>query len=336
MLTKQRDTTLDALKALAIFFVCWGHCIQYSVEAPFTENPIWLFIYSFHMPLFMCLVGYFSTSLLNYSTKDAIFKRFRELILPSITFTTIYVLGGFFEANSLKRFIALLIYNFWFLKSAFLCSLLFVLSAKSKRIRLAGLTFSYILCLFIGGYWFINAMFPCFLLGYILRIFNEKVFIYKKFILFSAIAVFAFMYQFYGTEVYKAAWNFSLTGDIGLWQSYSIKLILGLSASVGIFCIFRILENNKLMKSLFNSLSTIGTRTLGIYLLQTLVIEVLLSKVIVISGHYSDSSVIIIPILIATSLLPILAIMVRLIERHKITALFMLGKKRDTLKGTTS
>ncbi len=129
----QRDTTLDALKAVSIFLVCWGHCIQYFIRCAYVENPLWLFIYSFHMPLFMSLVGYFSSSLLNYSIKGALIKRFRELIIPAITFTTIYVTFGIFDVHSIKSYISRLIYDFWFLKSAFVCSLLFLLSAQQTN-----------------------------------------------------------------------------------------------------------------------------------------------------------------------------------------------------------
>ncbi len=172
-------------------------------------------------------------------------------------------------------------------------------------------------------------MYPCFLLGYFLRVYKDKYWkspVYNGIIFPVAAFIFALCYQFYGTSVYKDAWHFSLVGSCWLWKPYLIKLTLGLSASVCIFSLFRLLEKSETMKLLFNILSSIGTRTLGIYLIQTLVIETILAKLITLPWQYGFYSVII-PLLIATFLLPFLALIVRMIERYKLTAYIMLGKK---------
>lgn len=132
---KRRDHTLDAMKAVAIFLVVWGHSIQLLVQIPYKQNPLCLFLYSFHMPWFMALTGYFASSLLRYKPKDAFVKRFRELLLPAIVFTTIYVVFGVYDDGSIKRFIVHQIYDFWFLKSAFVCALLFYLSIYLSILR---------------------------------------------------------------------------------------------------------------------------------------------------------------------------------------------------------
>lgn len=51
---------LDLLKCFAIFLVIWGHSIQYFKSTAYFDEPIYRIIYSFHMPLFMALSGYFS------------------------------------------------------------------------------------------------------------------------------------------------------------------------------------------------------------------------------------------------------------------------------------
>lgn len=67
---KDRNLYLDILKAICIVFVIVGHCIQfgsgneYYLEEAYFENPMFIFIYSFHMPLFALISGYlFSYSL---------------------------------------------------------------------------------------------------------------------------------------------------------------------------------------------------------------------------------------------------------------------------------
>ena len=54
---KDRIAYLDLVKFVAILLVCIGHCY---VMSPNLESNIRPIIYSFHMPLFMLLCGYFS------------------------------------------------------------------------------------------------------------------------------------------------------------------------------------------------------------------------------------------------------------------------------------
>lgn len=55
----KRIEILDMAKGVAIFLVLWGHCIQYfsSGDDDFYNNFVFKFIYSFHMPLFMIIMG---------------------------------------------------------------------------------------------------------------------------------------------------------------------------------------------------------------------------------------------------------------------------------------
>lgn len=75
-----RDSSIDALKAFAIFLVVLGHFLQTTL-IDFDNNLLFKFIYSFHMPLFIFLSGY-----LTYHTdgiKNNFLKlRFLSLIIP--------------------------------------------------------------------------------------------------------------------------------------------------------------------------------------------------------------------------------------------------------------
>lgn len=329
---KHRDTTLDALKAVAIFMVCWGHCIQFFVNIPYMENSLVLFIYSFHMPLFMALVGYFSSSLLKYSPKEAFLKRFRELILPVITFTTIYALLGVYKVDSIKGYVISLIIYLWFLKSAFICTLLYYLSvhlSPKNKILHAGCIIASLSISLCIPYSFVNAMYPSFLLGCIINRYKEIFAKRSLIILLLAICIFAIVYPLYGTTVYRMAWKFSLISSPFLIKNYLIKLTLGLSGTVCLFALFRLLEKNAIFKRLYLFLSAIGTRTLGIYLIQTLIIENILSNLIFIeSSRLYDLDVIILPFAIALIAMLICALIVRTIESNRYTAYFMLGKTR--------
>ena len=55
----RRDKRIDALRGLLMILVVLGHVIQYVYEPKdFDNNILFRVIYSFHMPLFMCVSGY--------------------------------------------------------------------------------------------------------------------------------------------------------------------------------------------------------------------------------------------------------------------------------------
>ncbi|WP_458449400.1 acyltransferase family protein [Fibrobacter sp.] len=65
-----RDEIFDVLKGIAIFFMILGHCEVY---------PLYPFIYSFHMPLFFFVAGYF---LKIRPFRDELRLNVRRLIVP--------------------------------------------------------------------------------------------------------------------------------------------------------------------------------------------------------------------------------------------------------------
>ena len=68
-----RDITVDIAKGLGIFLVVWGH-------NSIPECPCKSFIYSFHMPLFFFMAGFFLNE--NESIRVYIYKRIRTLLVP--------------------------------------------------------------------------------------------------------------------------------------------------------------------------------------------------------------------------------------------------------------
>ena len=67
-----------------MFLVLWGHAIQHLSPAAYDENPMYIFIYSFHMPLFMMVSGFFAGSVIDREWRDTFGKKFVQLILPTI------------------------------------------------------------------------------------------------------------------------------------------------------------------------------------------------------------------------------------------------------------
>ena len=130
-ISSQSDGTrlpyFDVLKLFAIFLVLWGHCIQYFLSSQYSDEPVYRYIYSFHMPLFMMISGYFSASSMKLRFTELITKKSRQLLLPCVSWAIIFTIIASTRTNQLfiNTLTSSLIYGFWFLKSCFIFYLLY-------------------------------------------------------------------------------------------------------------------------------------------------------------------------------------------------------------------
>ena len=101
MLMRRSENYIDFLKGNLVLFVILGHCMlfgftntitsEYTVES----NYLFRFIYSFHMPLFMLISGYFTfNSIKKKSFKEIIKIRFNQLIFPLLLLSIITSLNN--------------------------------------------------------------------------------------------------------------------------------------------------------------------------------------------------------------------------------------------------
>lgn len=93
---KTRDSFFDIIKGFAILLVVIGHCIQYGNSADYLnnkeyfENFVFRCIYSFHMPLFMLICGYFFYSSSSKRTLlETVFNKCKTVLLPIISFSIV-------------------------------------------------------------------------------------------------------------------------------------------------------------------------------------------------------------------------------------------------------
>ncbi|GAA2335953.1 acyltransferase family protein [Streptomyces kunmingensis] len=86
----QRDAFFDNAKYLAIVFVAMGHCWEPLTDGSRSAEALYMFVYTFHMPAFIIISGYFSRSF------DMRPDRLRRLItgvaVPYILFEIAYTL----------------------------------------------------------------------------------------------------------------------------------------------------------------------------------------------------------------------------------------------------
>ena len=86
-LMRERNYLFDTIKFFMIFFVVFAHLLEPEFGDS-TVKAIYSVIYSFHMPVFIFVMGYFA--------KFSPAKIFRSVLLPYAVFQVLYLLFEFF------------------------------------------------------------------------------------------------------------------------------------------------------------------------------------------------------------------------------------------------
>ena len=133
----KRITYLDIAKCIAIFLVLWGHAITQLMNHEVTDNRCYMFIYAFHMPLFMTMSGFFAKGSMNMNLGGLFKKKFIQLIIPAFSFGVLWyihdvIVGA--RAFSVKAFSFLEAECFWFLKCLFFAYLIVFVSNRISNV----------------------------------------------------------------------------------------------------------------------------------------------------------------------------------------------------------
>lgn len=277
----KRIAWIDCLKLFAIFLVVWGHSMHHlgwKQEQFYTGVDGW--IYSFHMPLFMILSGFFSHKLLEGKFEWK--KRFINLIVPCITFGLFCLAVGI---NSL---------NFWFLKSLFICYVivgLYCLINVNKILKISILIIGCILFFpllahipLLGAYK-VDFMLPCFVFGIMLRKHFFWIEQHIKIISMISLCIFIICSIFWTKNCVwyetKPNWidckeliiNHQLIfHPISLWHNV-YRYITGFAGSMTFICLFCGLSKIQLCNSFMSKICVWGKYTLAVYLLQSFLVE---------------------------------------------------------------
>ncbi len=95
--TKQRDSFFDVLKFVLIVFVILGHVIEGNLSNYYIRL-LYTYIYSFHMPLFVFISGYFSKK----KDKKLCLKSNLKLFETLVIFQILYLLPDIISTRSIS------------------------------------------------------------------------------------------------------------------------------------------------------------------------------------------------------------------------------------------
>ncbi|WP_460526466.1 acyltransferase family protein [Flindersiella endophytica] len=113
---KTRDPFFDNAKFLAIVLVVAGHAIEPLRDVP-AAHALYLFLYMFHMPVFILIAGYFSKGF--PSSSDKVRKLVTGLLVPFVIFQLAYVLYARLAGRDADLTLLDPYYLAWFLLALF-------------------------------------------------------------------------------------------------------------------------------------------------------------------------------------------------------------------------
>ena len=286
---------IDRLKGLAILAVVMGHIIYFVFHL--SDDPVWGYIYSFHVPLFIFLSGYviFTPPHLLKLTKKII-----ALLMPAIT------IGGFLCYVTSRSFMYFVTddmkLGYWYLfVLAFFYLLLTPFRLKLKCDKLvikilidAGLALGVWIVLFLLSRYVLSKnitnilslnscynLWPFFILGYLFRKWDLTKEIMRRNWIFS-VSLLSYV-------------SIKLSLDNGL-KMHFIPLIMSFCAIMSLFCLFGWRENKH--TGFDRQLGLIGRNTLDIYIYHYFLLQMislpLLGKWISSTGNYFIEGVLLI------------------------------------------
>jgi len=113
-ITKKRDPYFDNVKFILILLVVVGHIIE-PINSGLLIRTLYITIYTFHIPLFVFIVGYFSK---NVNAPDYTKKVISKLVIPYFIFETLYTIFDYLifqrETFTLSYFLPYWIMWFFF------------------------------------------------------------------------------------------------------------------------------------------------------------------------------------------------------------------------------
>ena len=237
-----RQVFPDALKAFLVCMVVVGHTIGLAYKGQMEDywnNPLITIIYSFHIPLFISISGYFLGKS-NIDIKSQIKKKIQRLGIPILSIGLIYMLVmlayDYSNINSIK-----LLYNsltfYWFFDCLLILSLFCIISEmKGERygliIQLTTLAVLFVVYPVLPSIFRklqIVRLLPIFLMSlYIGKYSNVIVPLfsrYKRFVLMLSTFIWGIIIAFYG-------------GGNLLEYSLYARIIVGIFSSLTVLCVF--------------------------------------------------------------------------------------------------
>lgn len=276
---KQRDYYFDNAKFILILLVVFGHFLRSFIHENELILTLYKTIYSFHMPAFILVSGYFAK---GFGKEGYLKKVAKKLVLPYFIFQAIYSL--FYYAIETKDTLAVNPFDphwsLWFLLSLFFWNVLLSVFAKMPMNLALGSAFA------IGiGIGYVEGVdnylslsrtfvfFPLFLLGFYMKKEHFKKIKAPKFQAVSILILSATFMMYYILPNFNFQWLFGSKPYVRLisevWEGGLIRTGFYLISLVTTICFLSLIPKGKYFFTEW------GTRTFYVYLLHGFVVKYL-------------------------------------------------------------
>ncbi len=296
---KDRSRYLDVVKGITIMLVVLGHCVQccpgtgWEVEGKFFTNPLFKVIYSFHMPAFMAVNGYLLYfQVRKYEIAELIKRKLITMCIPLLVWTQIAVAKSLiegFRVESIRELIGFeyeSILGIWYLVAILGCTFFMVICEKMPSVPLKTVYLAVLIAAFFvtpdsADLKYVKFLFPMMLAGYMFNKyeFGKRIAGNKRILPVAAVisaSVWGVCFAFFESKTYIYNTGFTLLGKSNkLMQIHNdvLRCMIGLSGTVLflilVYFLFKISEKLRVWKVI----AEVGTKSLGIYLLNGYVIS---------------------------------------------------------------
>lgn len=269
MLGKNRIVYFDLLKLFAVLLVIVGHIISQYDDKGY-NHPINVWIYSFHMSLFMFMSGIFFDYTLKRKFKDVIQSKSILLLLPLFTWSIVnFILNDLLITpiqdwgKAIWHYLVGLgpLHGLWYLKCLFIYLIICFLAVKILKNKILASISTIVLFMLLPDVNFSSQMIVFFWAGYFYDRINDNV-VSKNTcnvsILAGAGVIMLFLLFFWWQPDYSY-----LHRSKSLFE-YIVFFIMGISSTLFWVQLFKLLFQDR-RKKWINSLSNIGVCSLGIY-----------------------------------------------------------------------
>ena len=303
----QRSVVPDVCRGIAIFLVVWGHILQRGLSgiSDINENVIFKIIYSFHMPLFILISGFFFCgSQKRKELKGLVFDRVRLLLRILFIWNTVcyvckYILAfvqGTESSFFVKGWIDELLRGYWFLWAILFFTIIVGIVCKvfARRWWLLGCVLLAPVMLISPCRWVMLSIYPFYLAGFFYSVRTDEGKPCFTKIKYVTIALFVIGTVFYLSH--SAVENSEIKGllDVGICMlrkevgvtelmvqilRVCLYYFLGFVGSIATIVVVELMVKKNPSAKIVNQISELGKYSLQIYILQRVIIEILLGEV---------------------------------------------------------
>lgn len=270
-----------------------GHAIQYCygaeyfLQGAYFSNPIFKFIYTFHMPLFMVISGYLLQQTLDHRTEMEVAKRrLRQLGLPILSFgvlafTIKWAVHPVFDIlECAKDLFSTIVGNLWFLW-ALLYNQLLLLFIRRMGDKVWMYVLAGVLIYFIPDSSYIPArytfLYPFLVIGYMMGKHTlNQICEGKKYMAISVSVLVLYVGALYANRLLLAdVWGRGIWGSVMHTAMRQVIAFFALGWILPLlYGVYQVCSAKRIVRFVMNA----GQNSLGIYYFQTLIF-ILISRV---------------------------------------------------------